>query len=372
MPANKNQHFVPQFYLRNFASNANGKTLRLFNIGRGLLVPEATISGQCHRKWFYGRDTSLESALKDLEGDAATLFRRMINEDFVPTSKDAIFASLINFVAIQRGRTQTAKDEVDEHTDKMAKQFLRHRPDLPDLDKFRITVNDSVIMSLHTSLMMRPVLWDLTPILLEAKNGSVFLTSDSPIIVFNTFFNDFEMPLTLGWASRGVQIYVPISPTRALMLYDSIPYLIKPARVHPIPVFPRDVEMLNSLVYLNAGENLYWRDEASDATIHNLHRRLAPLRNPERTRLMLGPEETVGDRKRQIIMIGRTPFRFRPILHFVIPNKKMIGRLSPGVRDPLWVQTVKDFAKAVDDGADWRAFPDYIERYYEHLTARRT
>ena len=46
MAENKNHHFVPQFYLRNFG---NGGSIGLYNFSRAVHMPTASIKGQCQR-----------------------------------------------------------------------------------------------------------------------------------------------------------------------------------------------------------------------------------------------------------------------------------------------------------------------------------
>ena len=47
----KNQHYIPQFYLRGFSSNE--KQISLFNFKRQKFVDGASIADQCSKKDFY-------------------------------------------------------------------------------------------------------------------------------------------------------------------------------------------------------------------------------------------------------------------------------------------------------------------------------
>ncbi len=57
MPHNKDQHYVPQFYLRNFGV---GDSIALFNLKRRVHVDCASIPGQCQRAYLYGKDGPVE------------------------------------------------------------------------------------------------------------------------------------------------------------------------------------------------------------------------------------------------------------------------------------------------------------------------
>jgi Protein of unknown function (DUF4238) len=84
MAENRDQHFNPQFYLRNFSADKNGRSIHLYNIARAQCVFGANFAGQCARPYFYGKDGRLETGLGMLETAAAPVFRRMISERKVP------------------------------------------------------------------------------------------------------------------------------------------------------------------------------------------------------------------------------------------------------------------------------------------------
>jgi Protein of unknown function (DUF4238) len=48
---NKNQHFVPQFYLRNFSTDEEKQSIGLFNFARSTAVGNASIRNQCSRDY---------------------------------------------------------------------------------------------------------------------------------------------------------------------------------------------------------------------------------------------------------------------------------------------------------------------------------
>lgn len=73
MPDNKDQHFNPQFYLRNFSADENGRSIHLYNIARAKCIFGASIAGQCSRPYFYGKDGRVESGLAMLEDAAAPM-----------------------------------------------------------------------------------------------------------------------------------------------------------------------------------------------------------------------------------------------------------------------------------------------------------
>src|SRR5580698_8291171 len=65
---NKNQHFVPRCYLRQFAPGRSDKIINLYNIERDRFIEGAPIKSQCSGDYFYGKDPTLEEGIQMVEG----------------------------------------------------------------------------------------------------------------------------------------------------------------------------------------------------------------------------------------------------------------------------------------------------------------
>ncbi len=83
MPEGKNQHFVPQFYLRNFARSDSTKLICTFHIPSARYVPNATIKGHACDDYFYGKDGA-EQALQEFEGKVSPTIARIIASERLP------------------------------------------------------------------------------------------------------------------------------------------------------------------------------------------------------------------------------------------------------------------------------------------------
>ena len=75
MPQNKEHHFVPQFYLRNFGVR---NSISLFNIPARRHIRRASIAGQCQRSYLYGKDGKIEGVLAEAEGRACNSIQTVI------------------------------------------------------------------------------------------------------------------------------------------------------------------------------------------------------------------------------------------------------------------------------------------------------
>lgn len=98
----RENHFVPQFYLRNFSRDENSVCLYL--PGKNVRVEEASIRGQCKRSGFYDFSPGLEDAFGDLEGEAATVIRKILGTIRLPVPNSRDHSTLAAFIVFQRAR----------------------------------------------------------------------------------------------------------------------------------------------------------------------------------------------------------------------------------------------------------------------------
>ena len=77
MAPNKNQHYVPQCYLKSFSSMENNTLISLYNIKNNKLVESTPIKHQCSKSYFYSQDLSLEYYFQKVEGFYAKSLREI-------------------------------------------------------------------------------------------------------------------------------------------------------------------------------------------------------------------------------------------------------------------------------------------------------
>ena len=164
MSKKRNQHYVPQFYLRNFSLDE--RSISLFNLKSRKIVIGAPIKGQCYKKFLYGRDQVIEDALTKLEGLTSIVFKKIVDSKTPPTPYSSDHVTLMTYIVSQLGRTISAGEELDEMTDNLAKHILR--PQLSqkgiepkDLDRIHIGYKDPVRRSLAYYIWLYPLLLDL-------------------------------------------------------------------------------------------------------------------------------------------------------------------------------------------------------------------
>lgn len=274
MPSNKEHHYVPQFYLRNFS--ANGKAVRAFNIARRLHVPAASIRGQCRRSYLYGgSESKLEGALADLEGVASTAIRGIVQCGSLPTDQRERLA-LGTFALAQWGRTPTAARLHNLWITKMYRNIARTVPDLADrfgprLGELCVEQPDAILDTTVESVRYAPAILDLRVKVVRNASTIEFVTSDAPVAFHNQWAQEVRGVGTIGYACSGLQIFLPLDPVHLLVFYDPRVYRIGSERASFVTTADlRFVRQMNALQAMHAEENVYYRSAASAESVDAL------------------------------------------------------------------------------------------------------
>lgn len=225
----KVQHYVPQFLLRNFG---NGKKDQLWvydkATGRSFLTNAKNIASESR---FYdfeldGEAVTLEPMLSQLEGDAKPIFDRILEADSLAPLDDEDKAMVAIFLSVQLTRTRAFREQWSDFpriireafagkgeivaTDSQAAELMRD-----------LTANES---KAETGRVMIQAPRDFAPHLLSKQwvlaattRKHPFLISDNPLTLQN--MTDMSPRGNLGLAVRGIEIYFPLSPLRALAMW---------------------------------------------------------------------------------------------------------------------------------------------------------
>ena len=143
----------------------------------------------------------------------------------------------------------------------MAKQVMSYHPNF-EADIFEgieLGVNDPVIHCLKAASHTLPFAMDLSCKLVVAKPGSEFITSDSPVVFYNQALEEMQGHQGIGTASKGLQVFFPISPECMILLYDGSVYKVGGRRERTVRLSQqRDMDQINTLLLANAEENIYF------------------------------------------------------------------------------------------------------------------
>lgn len=359
MPDNKSHHYVPRFYLRNFSRS--GKCVDLFNIDSERLIKNAPIKGQCCRDYFYGKNLEHEKSLSSAEGEVATLFK-IINEQVrLPHKFTAGHLLLCFHIATQAGRTQYAADVVNEMTDGIWKEVMKHDPTVTQdmLAQVKFGYDDPALVSIGHAALGFPLLMDLECRVLLAPRGTEFITSDNPVVKYNQFMLWRTEGSNTGLASKGLQIFFPIWPFLSLVMYDRDVYHFgkaKSALVHMASAI--DVHELNMLQVIAASKNVY--TFTPSANIFKVAQYAAEHRRKKKAVVKAFPQPNEGDRKSELIASSQEDIRTNAMLGFMRVHKHAKTWLknfksqryqqATVVRDEVLVARFEAHVKAVTNG----------------------
>lgn len=366
LPDNKSHHYVPRFYLRNFSRS--GKSVDLFNVDSQRLIKNAPIKGQCCRDYFYGKNLENEKSLSAIEGQVADLFRIINKRVRLPHYFTAGHLLLCFHIATQAYRTQYAADAVNEVADGMIREILKHdrRVTQDMLAQGKFGYDDPALISIAHAVQIYPLLMDLECRVLLAPQGTEFITSDNPVVMYNKFMLWRTDGSNTGIASKGLQIFFPVWPFLTLVMYDRDVYHFGRAKLDPVRMASViDVHELNMLQVAAASENVYTYSSA--ANIFKVAQEASRYRRKKKVVIRTFPYKSQGDQKSELIATSREDIRTNAVLGFMRVHKRAKNWLKDFisrefqppvvVRDQALLARYEAHVKAVKDG---KAAPEDI------------
>lgn len=123
MADKKNQHYVPQFYQRNFSDD--GKTVGTYLLKQKKYIPKSSIKNQASEDYFYSKDNKkIEDALGDIEAMADAVIKDIARNPKGKISKQDGY-TLYVFTMLQLGRTLYRTNELEEFSTAMFRQLIK-------------------------------------------------------------------------------------------------------------------------------------------------------------------------------------------------------------------------------------------------------
>lgn len=359
MPSNKKHHFVPRFYLSRFA--AAEASIQLYNFRIRKIVRTANIKNRCYRDYMYGKELDLEHGLAQLEGAFSPLIKKIERLSALPPPLSEDHETLCVMTILQYARTAYSADAVNEFTDGFWRSILKHDPRVTQemLDRVKITQKEPARFAVTHFLQNYHLIMDLSYRLLVAPSGTEFITSDNPVVMYNQLMEFSKAGSATGVASKGLQIFYPLSPTHLLFMFDRHSYTVQPKRRRKIELtLKADVDALNVLQAANALENIYFSSPSAD--VFRVVERGRPYRPSKKTTLKTFAGKEATGRGSEIIAASREEPKTNLSLSFVSIPKPVkewrrqfqTQRIRPAVvlRDPAYVADHEAFRKQVDAG----------------------
>lgn len=259
MAKQKNQHYVPQLYLRNFS--LDGSTIGVYVKEKALYVDGAPIKNQSCADYFYGKDLLLENRFSSLEGKIAELFSRFNQGDFNLNIDDK--ETLYFYVMLQYGRTEMAAKQLQYLSRKVQTRIENSFPNrsCPKIS-FGETLLNSVKLSLEIASRYYDTIIDLDYKIICNYTSKDFITSDNPICLYNQFCEKINKP-SFAFGSIGAQIFFTLTPRLMLVIFDASCYKMGKQKERTIKIENiRDLYALNDIVSINANKVIYFQDKS--------------------------------------------------------------------------------------------------------------
>ena len=225
----KVQHYVPQFLLRRFG-NGKKDQLNVFDKQASRSFPTNAKNVASESRFYDFRiedqDATLEPKLAQLEGATKPLLERILDRDSTSVITDAERELLCTFLAVQFTRTKAFREQVLD-IPKMLGEHLRSRSgsqdDSGELEQF-IKLPDENQQKIETARFMMNAPRDFGPhflnkdwLLVATTRKAPFIIGDNPLALQNTI--DMGPYGNLGLAVKGIEMYLPLSPVRALAMW---------------------------------------------------------------------------------------------------------------------------------------------------------
>ncbi len=355
MADKKRQHYVPRFYLRNFSIGESGKAIGIFNIHSGLYVPSGKLRTQAYGTYFYGADTAFEDRLGIFEGRTAPIIAEILRGNRLPAALSQDHHALLAFTVLQHSRTAYAAEEQNELIDKLVKAVFAKDPRLEvDLDDFCVRFTNSTRRTLVLAARCLPLAFDLKFKLMLNISVLPFITSDNPVVFYNQFLEPRKTEgATTGLACKGLQIFLPLSPTHCVVFYDRDVYKVGSRRAVPVELASvSEICAINRLQCINALNSVYFNDSISEAQVRTAVGGAMRFRRSTKAKVdeYVGPTDAEG--MHSLLRFHRSEVRCKLQLGFIKALKKAkkyeLGNRVVHVRNEELCRLHEEFLGLVD------------------------
>lgn len=268
----KNQHYVPRFILRKFSKDE--RRISLVTLSNGRRVDGASIAGQCKADYFYGSDQLMEKSFQAEE----TKISKYLSTPTIP-QLDSLPASaydeLLAYVHYQQARTRGAAEHLSTTAGAFAKSMLRDHirlnrpPNIrnEDLDLVEIGIKNAQHESIWFAAKTLPLMRDMVVKFIITDRPVGFVIADHPVVAYNQFAEHHtilrQCPTSTELAHKGLQLFMPISPSVTLAIYDPGTYEYG-GKSRICRAGPQDVTYLNEMQTINAWECIYFHTDRVD------------------------------------------------------------------------------------------------------------
>lgn len=326
--------------MKYFGNIPDFNTIGIWNIQRKLYIPNGKLKNQAYKKAFYGKEPQLEDALGLLETEASDIIRKIVDTLKLPNVRSRDKINLYTFLVFQSSRTEAAVEDSESIVDQMTKMVFKHDRRVKDiLSHVNFGLKHPAVIQLGMAAQMVPIIFDLGMKLIINNTTHEFITSDNPVVRYNQLVERFHWPGSgSGLGMTGLQIFFPLTPRLMLVLYDRDIYRVGNFFSKKVVVInTAEINRLNGLQFLRAGENNYFSNNISHLHIARMDKRWSKFRRPRvRVNEYLEANPTSdSSRKSSLIVTHTDDNRIGLELSFITFSRKgRKKRLGPTMWNP--------------------------------------
>ena len=271
------------------------RRINLLNLARDRLVSGASLRDQCYGHRLYGPNDDIERVLGQIEGLTAPILNAIRKESHVPGGGTPERIVLLTFLGLQIARTTAAQS----HALRMSRLLTDVAFEGAAPDSYVLTPSEAMRAMLNAAPTVAVTLRDLSVTLVVAPRGEQFATSDNPVFMYNKYCEGITDFGVTGSVARGLQVFLPVSPSVLLYLFDGAIYKLHRKSDRLAQATGNDVEQLNRLQMVGAVENLYFEDERVGAVLRNALTDARAIRESNKPRVVRAVED--GNESSQLL-----------------------------------------------------------------------
>jgi|AntRauMinimDraft_2_1070382.scaffolds.fasta_scaffold00077_14 hypothetical protein len=292
MPEYKNQHYVPQHYLKGWAED---KKISIYHIEDGPIPVKTSISKVCSEDYLYGNATHVEKELQNIEELHQGPLDTLRNGYHLTELNRRERLLLLSFIGTQRTRHKLVRADIDAGDEILREGFREDMEDgvyderfewkdhVDGVDDKEESLVDAASLGIHLNMMLKGIFGffifgDLDGVMLRNSANEEFIISDTPIVLNNPAFRSSG---GAGLVESGLQIYCPIDSQRVLFLYDPKTYSVDSNHRDQVLLKSQGaVDEVNLMQFHNA-EDIVLHDSCSEDYLDSLAERMDEYRSRE-------------------------------------------------------------------------------------------
>ncbi len=323
MTAKRNQHYIPQFYLRAFSVGNLGKSIGHYNYYSNSFRDNVAIKSQASAPFFYGEDGKLEDWFADVETHCAPVFQLIIRENSIDVLKKEQKELLLFFMLIMSLRTKDAVNDLQETTNDTMQRMLNYDTRFSnDLNNTTFEFNNPAYILMEIANLNFPFIKDLEiKLVINPSTDFEFVCSDNPTVKYNQYLENKNHPGGhYGYFTKGLQIFMPISNKHLLVFFDPWTYKIGDKRKSTIVCDDKDIDLLNTLQLINCFEYVYFNERIKVDYLKKLKSSATKFRLETSSNVY---EENITNRSDNVgIQIFEKNIEMNLSLSFILQTKK--------------------------------------------------